>query len=170
MCQYIKQSDILVCLIAKDHSCALRFCTFLNINVACVRMWAEWRSVCDWRGVNSAVSWVFSGCFAIALCVGWRPAVIQRLAAFQASARAGSLTGCCSTGRTSASRRSGPFTAGTRWRKPLQVRAPSFVLHIVQIQRCRKGGLESFFAGLCPLWVWHWLLWQIDTTMWENWL
>lgn len=62
------------------------------------------------------------GCLQIAPVLGAKRSVVTRcLAAFQASARAGSPIGCCSTAPTWASRRRGPFTAGTRWRKPHQV-------------------------------------------------
>lgn len=40
---------------------------------------------------------------------------------FQGSVRVGSPTGSCSRGRTSASRRNGPSSAGTSWRRPAQV-------------------------------------------------
>lgn len=62
------------------------------------------------------------GCLQIApVLVAKRCVVTRCLAAFQVSARVGSLIGCCSTAPTWVSRRRGLFTAGTPWRKPPQV-------------------------------------------------
>ena len=71
--------------------------------------------------------------------------VIWCLAAFQASARAGSLIGCCSTAPTWASRRRGPSTAGIRWRKPHQVRLSAWSLALLALDSvclcCLSKGL-----------------------------
>lgn len=56
-----------------------------------------------------------------------RTVVIQCLAAFQVSARAGSPIGCCNMALTWANRRRGPSTAGTRWRKLHQVHQCSLI-------------------------------------------
>ena len=64
----------------------------------------------------------YKGCLQIAPGLdAKRSVVIRCLAAFQVSARAGSPIGCCSMAPTWASRRRGPFTVGTHWRKPHQV-------------------------------------------------
>lgn len=100
--------------------------------------------ICSWNASFSSIplcpSWYFPR-VVYKLCCGLmrNPVVIRCLAAFQASARAGSPIGCFSMALTWVSRKRGPSTAGTLWRKPHQV-------HLVPVSRLTPDTIDSWFV------------------------